>query len=100
MSTDPQFQCKNTTSERLMAVGASDSGVIHFLNYLDSNNSIAIYLDTESCNIDSILRMTKKTNGTSTTYNLYGTHNITKVTKSLKSGSSALSTNAIYLQYE
>lgn len=100
MKTDPQFQCKNSTSGRLMAVGASDGGHIHFVNYLDSSNSSSIYLDTESYDTNSCLRMTRKVDGIGLTYNLYGTHNITKGTSALTSGTSPLNTNAIYLQYE
>ena len=100
MKTDPQFQCRNSTSGRLMAVGASDNGFVHFINYLDANNSASLFLDTETYNINSCLRLVRKVNDVRSEYNLYGTHNITKGTSSLISGTSVLDTNAIYVQYE
>ena len=100
MANDPQFQCKNTTSNRLMAVGASDIGAAHLLNYLDSNNSTSIHLTGESDPLPSRVQLAARKDGVASSYMIYGSHNITKGTTALISGTSELTAGCIYLQVE
>lgn len=99
MNTDPQFQCKNLSNGRLMAVGTSNDSSIHFLNYQNEKNSNTIALEPETYNLNSCFKLNRRVDGVISSYILYGSHNITKGTSALTSGSS-LQTHAIYLQYE